>query len=262
MNPTETPSLHEDENQYLLDRRILFSEMQSTLSDERRNLEIKLQRPASRCLALLIQHQGELVPQNDLITYAWEGERARYIAPNTFYQTMHHLRDALGKAGLEDAIYTVPRKGSGLNPTLSAISSPASGSRSSLKRDRKFLTFRATGFLTGGVVVLSLILLIIISSHYSGTPLKWLTIRNNNSIFSHFPLRIQQKCRIYVSPGSLSDNKVDFLLQRAGIDCLEDMTIFISASVQGNRKSLISCSTYTKRKQQCQVFFIMDDFNV
>ncbi|MEW5560486.1 winged helix-turn-helix domain-containing protein [Enterobacter asburiae] len=240
----------QDAEQYILDGRWYFSTEEPILRDMNLQQEVKLQRPACRCLALLIKHRGVLIPQNDLITYAWGEERSQYITPNTFYQSMHHLRQSLAQAGLPDVIFTVTRKGIGISSELSII--PATVSVPPLHNQHRWHSFLSVGgYLSATAIIIFCCIIFLIWKNSS---------EKRDNIFRNYTLK-QQQCQIYSSPGNLTDNKINFLLQRAGITCSENMTIFITVALGGERKSLLACSGYTTQARQCQVFIIMDPFD-
>ncbi|WP_435947299.1 winged helix-turn-helix domain-containing protein [Dryocola sp. BD586] len=241
----------QDAEQYILDGRLYFSTEESTLRDLNLQKVVKLQQPACRCLALLIKHQGVLIPQNDLITYAWGEERSQYIAPNTFYQSMHHLRQSLAQVGLPDVIFTVTRKGIGISSELSII--PATESDPPIRNQHRWHSFlRVGGYLSTAAIIIFCCIIFLTWQKSS---------KKKENIFSNYTLIQQQRCQIYSSLGNLTDNKVNFLLQRAGITCSEDLTIFITVAAGGERKSLLACSGYTTQARQCQIFIIMDPFD-
>lgn len=73
--------------------------------------ENTLNIPSCRCLHLLLQRQGELITQHELIKEVW-GKKGQYATANTFYQSISLLRRALKTAGLHGrVIQTIPKEG-------------------------------------------------------------------------------------------------------------------------------------------------------
>jgi len=67
--------------------------------------------PGNDCLLELIRRKPEIVSQNELISAGW-GDRKEHVTPNTFYQSMLTLRQALEEIGLgKNVIITVRRRG-------------------------------------------------------------------------------------------------------------------------------------------------------
>jgi DNA-binding winged helix-turn-helix (wHTH) protein len=66
---------------------------------------------ASRCLQLLLNRQGQLVPQRELFEAGWQ-KNGLEVSNNTFYQNILMLRKGIRLAGYEQAVIkTVPRQG-------------------------------------------------------------------------------------------------------------------------------------------------------
>lgn len=75
------------------------------------NRKILLFSSASRCLELLITRQGSIIPQRELMAFAW-GDHGLSVSPNTFYQNISSLRKSLAELiPDEDIIITMKRSG-------------------------------------------------------------------------------------------------------------------------------------------------------
>lgn len=75
------------------------------------NRKISLFSSASRCLELLITRQGSIIPQRELMAFAW-GDHGLSVSPNTFYQNISSLRKSLAELiPDEDIIITMKRSG-------------------------------------------------------------------------------------------------------------------------------------------------------
>lgn len=82
------------------------------------SVDILLNIPASRCLALLIEREGDLITQKEFFAEVWESQ-GTYVTQNTFYQNISLLRKALKSAGLVDnPIKTVLKRGMTLAETI------------------------------------------------------------------------------------------------------------------------------------------------
>lgn len=105
---------------YLLNNRVYFNAVSGLLSTSRCfSSRIALSKPASSCLKLLINKQGDLCAYPYLSRQIW-GDRGKWISNNTLHQHIYQLRSCLKKAGIkEEAIITVPRKGFQLCPQFS-----------------------------------------------------------------------------------------------------------------------------------------------
>lgn len=80
------------------------------------NIEVNLNRPASKCLHLLLSTKG-LVDHNMLYTCGW-GEKGIDITPNNLYQTISILRRALCALDDNEIITTITRKGFCINDKI------------------------------------------------------------------------------------------------------------------------------------------------
>lgn len=97
---------------YLIENKIIFTPATQCLAQaDRPEQPIKLKQSASLCLLLLIQHQGNVVPQSELLAFGW-GQNHRQVSFNAFYQSILSLRKSLLQLELEQPlITTIPRKG-------------------------------------------------------------------------------------------------------------------------------------------------------
>ena len=238
------------EEEYILAGRVYFRVGASTLQDKKLQLEVKLQRPASRCLALLIQHQGTLVSQNELLVCGWGEMRARYVTMNAFYQSMFHLRQSLKMVGLEDVIYTIHRQGTGLNIALSILTVPPRSLPIPKRRQHQRFALHLCGYLVITLLIVLSVVQLLAPLHVN---------KSMDSYFNNYFFTSLQQCSLYRYPRKLSDNSVNILLHRTGINCQNKLTIFITASETSDRKSLTICKNNPQfGKQSCRISFIMD----
>lgn len=104
---------------YLLGESVIFWPERNVLhakSDETKRLS--LSNPASRCLLLLIQQQGQVIEREYFFQHVWINNGAQ-VSNNTFYQNISLLRRAFKEFGLnEELIVTVPKVGIRLEPQL------------------------------------------------------------------------------------------------------------------------------------------------
>jgi DNA-binding winged helix-turn-helix (wHTH) protein len=96
---------------YLINQLVEFNPDSKSLVNRLTGRSIQLQLPASLCLLYLITHPNEVVSQNALMKVGW-GERNDVTTPNTFYQAILTLRNALEDVGLaRDTVKTISRRG-------------------------------------------------------------------------------------------------------------------------------------------------------
>lgn len=251
MSSDMSKEVHGQENSiFILDERIKFSVLEAVLQEDNQHHEVHLQRPASKCLALLINRHGNLVSQDELISYGWGEEKARFISPNTFYQSMHHLRQSLTQVGLPDVIHTVARKGTVLSSALSIRI--IQHDKVELKPGDSTRRFYPFFFLSICIVAISITALFLL----------WMnTQKDANNIFHKYAHNTQLKCQIYRYPHSLGDIQVNLLLTHAGISCNEPQTVILTSTGYGERNSIINCSETSANFKSCRIYYIMDSLN-
>ncbi|MEI9539920.1 winged helix-turn-helix domain-containing protein [Enterobacter cancerogenus] len=250
-------------NSYILDDRVQFLVKDSVLLDKKNEREIKLQRPASLCLQLLIHHQGSLVSQAELIDHGWGSERAKYITQNAFYQSMYHLRQSLAQVGMSDVIFTVARQGTGISGTIK-IRYLLDGEVIESEIIKEKFTLPSATTVVNDIdfkqrlkwpKFILLLFIIIIISFILLQPHK-----NNDLLIKNEHQETLNMCRAYYSLAHFKQKNIGPLLQYAGIDCREKKTVFIYKSFIGGRISIISCSVYNEKKRNCQINYVMEPF--
>lgn len=110
------------EKTYTINGRIAFTPQRNTLIliiDNTKNVLLNI--PASRCLLLLIQQDGEIVARETFFQEVWI-KHGLQVTNNCFYQNISLLRRAFKQLGIEqDIIVTVPRVGVRLDAALAVI---------------------------------------------------------------------------------------------------------------------------------------------
>jgi len=236
---------------FLIDGSIHFSVSEYTLESDSLPTPIKLQRPAGRCLQLLIESRGSLVTQNDLIDFGWGVERAKYISQNAFYQAMHHLRQSLHKAGCSNLIFTIPRQGTGISSDISIIRSPSPSLIPSSGKKR--LSWRNL------TIILMLALCGCIILIYSKLDTSSSEALIPDDVFRNYTLVLYKNCHLYLSDKSIDKNKIASLLQQSNTDCMREQKVFITSSDLSPRKGLLICPVYNRSRQICHTAIVMSD---
>ncbi|MGX5054398.1 winged helix-turn-helix domain-containing protein [Enterobacter asburiae] len=96
---------------YLINKLVEYDPENKNLVNYITGRSIQLQLPANLCFLYLITHPGEIISQNQLMVVGW-GERNDVTTPNTFYQAILTLRNALAEVGLpRDTVKTISRRG-------------------------------------------------------------------------------------------------------------------------------------------------------
>lgn len=104
---------------YLIERKIIFTPATQYLARvDQPEQQIKLKQTASLCLLLLIENQGKVVSQNELLEFGW-GENHRQASFNAFYQSILSLRKSFLQLELDPSfITTIKRKGLIINEEI------------------------------------------------------------------------------------------------------------------------------------------------
>ncbi|EKO3666657.1 MULTISPECIES: winged helix-turn-helix domain-containing protein [Vibrio] len=73
--------------------------------------EVTVNTPVRRCLQLLIEKQGQVIPHDEFFEFVWR-KNGLEVSPNSFYQNISLLRRALKSFNINDeVIITIPKQG-------------------------------------------------------------------------------------------------------------------------------------------------------
>lgn len=103
---------------YILERAILFSPRDNTLTCIQSDQVVTLYISASRCLLHLIEHQGEILNQQTLMNIGWE-QHGLTVSPNAYYQNISNIRRSLAAVYADkEIITTIKRSGLMISPDI------------------------------------------------------------------------------------------------------------------------------------------------
>lgn len=107
---------------YLINDSVVFYPDEHRLVNKQDiKVDLLLNIPASRCLALLIERKGCVITQKEFFEQVWESQ-GTYVTQNTFYQNISLLRKGLKAAGLvDDPIKTVLKRGITLADAITVV---------------------------------------------------------------------------------------------------------------------------------------------
>ncbi|MES0265133.1 winged helix-turn-helix domain-containing protein [Citrobacter sedlakii] len=149
---------------YTINNLVDFHPGDRSLTNKITEKSVTLQTPACFILLYLIENEGAVIPQNQLVEVGW-GEKNTITSMNTLYQTVLTLRNALAEVGLSrDLIKTIARRGIMISANVQCIDvSPAEGVgnvdrelHAESPPDRKCSFFKLT-FITGTLLVSTLL---------------------------------------------------------------------------------------------------------
>jgi DNA-binding winged helix-turn-helix (wHTH) protein len=97
---------------YLISDQVIFdSDAHHLISLTSDTVKVTLHTPASQCLLLLLQNQGEVLTQKFLFENIW-GKNGAFVSANTLYQNIAIVRKGLKSAGIgDDIVQTIPKTG-------------------------------------------------------------------------------------------------------------------------------------------------------
>lgn len=233
---------------YLINRLVEFNPDDKSLANRLTGRSIQLQVPAALCLLYLITHRGNVVSQHALMEAGW-GERNDITTPNTFYQAILTLRNALEDVGLSrDTVKTISRRGltlaeattveeiytSGI-PGQSIAAGENTYVASTLSEESKK---RLPAWLNMSVLVLCLITLINVLGVYQNR-LK-MPFRN----FIPFSMHVQSEknCKIYYEPNEVFLDNYFLLIKRNPEFCVNNNSIFLSGYSKAERIVAFVCN--------------------
>lgn len=224
----------------------------------RKHAALSLNVPVSRCLALLLSSDGQVVPRQTFYTEVWENQ-GLYVTDNTFYQNISLLRKTLRAAGIHDnIIQTVPREGIRFTGTAKAaisipdddpkfaqdiISPPPSGAHIFLFVMRYWHFI----FPTTSRKILSAIAVI---SFLCGLSFLLYSLPVQHDVFNSFSKIKLADCQIHYY-GGLALKDIPAILADGNVECKNNNEIFLTVNDNHTRTAYTVCSSYSKKSQAC-----------
>ncbi|RWR00940.1 hypothetical protein ED28_15935 [[Pantoea] beijingensis] len=221
---------------------------------ERKTISINV--PASRCFLLILEREGELIPQLDFFNFVW-GEAGENVPPNTLYQNISILRRGL-KAVMEqptDLVVTVPKQGFKLSdgthvivlesendPELNiSLPEEINGQINTLSSENE-LPSEPTALPSGNFrkwyAMLAILLLLITAVHYY--------LLNREHVYPYFDnytaLKNSGQCHIYVNSDAEDYSVHQKALQMINLNCRRYPYVYLSAYKVMPSVSFITCN--------------------
>lgn len=227
---------------------------------------LSLSIPASRCLSLLIRHQGEVIQREHFFHEVWLSNGAQ-VTNNTFYQNISLLRRAFKEFGLnEEFIVTIPKVGIKLEATLQIKISDdgAAGDEvvlppSALPLQTQPLAVKGripSVFRQGWVGASALLFILCI-----GTAL--LTWQGSmDKRFTRFePLIVQNGCRYFVNPDASDDKKHRLVVSDFNLNCEIFRYVYLTTYNNFARLSVVACQQPISiwRENHCVTHYIITE---
>lgn len=226
---------------------------------------LSLSIPASRCLALLINHQGEVVLREHFFHEVWVSNGAQ-VTNNTFYQNISLLRRAFKEFGLnEDYIVTVPKVGVKLENTLKITRSeegakiatqPPQLSTLVQTPPRKVVRRLPASLAKGWAGASALVLVFCLA----GVFLTWHASTDNR--FAEFkPLITQSRCSYFVNSDTTDYKKHRLFARDFKLNCENYKYVYLTAYNKSARFSAVACERPFSawRENHCVTHYVITE---
>jgi len=230
---------------YLINKLVEYDPENKTLANHITGRSIQLQLPANLCFLYLVTHPGEIISQNQLMVVGW-GERNDVTTPNTFYQAILTLRNALAEVGLpRDTVKTISRRGLMLSeatqvevfsPTaeLTIVNKDVAIAESTARQKPAWLIIT-----TATLLLIALINGVILYKNHQNMP------------FSHFiPLSTgstTSACQLFYAPNEhIQDHYLTLLKNNPGL-CAEKRYVFLIGYSKTERIAAFICNNDARR---------------
>ncbi|WP_333854666.1 winged helix-turn-helix domain-containing protein [Leclercia sp.] len=230
---------------YLINKLVEYDSENKTLVNHITGRTVQLQLPANLCFLYLVTHPGEIISQNQLMVVGW-GERNDVTTPNTFYQAILTLRNALAEVGLpRDTVKTISRRGLMLSETTQVEIFIPSSEPVIVHKDTAIvdgITTQRPTWLIITTVALLLIVLINGAVLYKHR----LTMPFNNYIPLSTSTRIGT-CQLFYAPNEhMQDHYLRLLNNYPGL-CAEKRYVFLTGYSKTERIAAFVCNNDARR---------------
>ncbi|MGY5959148.1 winged helix-turn-helix domain-containing protein [Kosakonia sp. BK9b] len=257
---------------FLINELVEFNPDKKSLANRQTGQVLFLQLPATLCFLYLITHPGEVVSQNVLMKAGW-GERNDVTTPNTFYQTILTLRNALEEVGLpRNTVKTISRRGlmleelttvetitaSAVDSATSSAVAPATMVASEPVQTGEVIlaSYPRKGnsrWIWAGVFIFSLVTVINCGLLYQAR----LTLPFNDYVPVSLRIQADKPCKIFYAPNELFlDNYFGLISQNPEL-CLSNHTIFLSGYSKAERIVAFVCDKDARKEKAafCSTYF-------
>lgn len=208
------------------DKNLLISTI-----DESRCLS--LSNPATRCLLILIQHQGNVVERDYFFQHVWENNGAQ-VTNNAFYQNISLLRRAFKEFGLnEESIVTVPKVGIKLENTLK-IEVRQQREEKSMPEPQLRAPARSRAVRRVGMTL---------AIFFACLAVGLITWRSEFEprFTTYILVNAKTGCHYYANPDVLNFDKHQQIIQKQAFDCQNYPWTYITLYANFSRISVIAC---------------------
>ncbi|EOZ7472395.1 transcriptional regulator [Enterobacter hormaechei] len=242
---------------YLIDGKVKFNPIANTLSDVNELKKITIYAPATRCFLHLIEHQGKICSQRDLMYVGWE-KYGMTVSPNTFYQNISNLRKALAELiDNNEIITTIKRSGLVINSTITIekteqqILSVENDSSPQSLREEAIISRSLTSLLSKGgriltnkmtltLMTMTTLIIIFVAIFYA---------RHNYVNEAEYVAKYKHVadaadgCKIYINRDAGNDLDDNTLINPKTLDCRGYSKVYVTQWYKQKRFSVFFCNT-------------------
>ncbi len=230
---------------YLINKLVEYDPENKTLVNHITGRSIQLQLPANLCFLLSRHPSGKIISQNKLMVVGW-GERNDVTTPNTFYQAILTLRNALAEVGLpRDTVKTISRRGLMLSEATQVEVFSPTAELTIVNKDVAIADSTAMQMPVWLIITTAMLLLIalingvILYKHCQNMP------------FSHYmPLSTgstNNACQLFYAPNEhVQDHYLRLLKNNPGL-CAEKRYVFLIGYSKTERIAAFVCNNDARR---------------
>lgn len=225
---------------YLINQQVEFDPAHKRMTNRQTGKDVHLQLPASLCLLYLIANRNEIASQNTLLKVGW-GARNEVTTPNTFYQSILTLRNALADVGLSrETVKTISRRGLILDDKTTVEKIPRLKEQEKISQEKKPLPLRkikSRWGLYGASLLWAAILSMGLVDYFLQPELPF-----QNFIPSSLHLRLEERCDIYHAANEIFSTRSLKMLDSHPELCVAGSHVFISGHRHAERVAAFVCN--------------------
>lgn len=230
---------------YLINKLVEYDPENKTLVNHITGRTIQLQLPANLCFLYLITHPGKIISQNKLMVVGW-GERNDVTTPNTFYQAILTLRNALAEVGLpRDTVKTISRRGLTLSEATQVEVFTPTAEPVMVNNEAEIAEGTATQMPVWLIITTAVFLLIalmngvILYKHHQNMPFSYYLPLSTGST--------NNACQLFYAPNEpVQDHYLRLLKYHPGL-CAEKRYVFLIGYSKTERIAAFVCNNDARR---------------
>lgn len=252
---------------YIINESIIYDSQVHLISYVNGDKMVALPLPASHCFKILLENQGAIISQDELLKRVWN-ERGMNVNANTLHQNISLLRKALAHIdGGREMIKTIPKRGFTISSDtiierkesvtdvneelheIAEINHPVVDLTEQHIKKVYFSKRKKTAIFS--VVGICLIVLLVVYFSFSA---------KSDYFSSYIEINSVDKCRIFVTSIGEDQGVFQRLISRAAVDCSSKRWVYITGNHVSEYPSLIACNNKpgSITNAKCQSFYFIN----